>query len=215
MARAPQPRKGPSPERQHLAEEIHELKRDKILAVAAGLFEKHGYLGTSLDAIAEQLGATKPYIYYRFETKFDMLAEICQRGTRDALAAANKAISGAGSASQRLRSFVEDFTAGALRNQQYIAIYFREEIHLSAAVAARIHRMRKEIDRDIRELLMEGNESGEFQVADPHVCSLAITGMASYAFAWYREQGQLTKEEIARSLADLVMRMVSADSRQQ
>lgn len=203
-------RKKISAERENLSREVMAVKREAILREASSLFFEQGYVGTSVDEIAERLGVTKPFIYYHFDSKLDLLTEICQRGTRDALAATNDVIEAPGSAASRLHKFVHDFAAGVLDNQQYVTIYFREEIHLDRAAAARINNMRKSIDRNIRHLLLEGMESGEFDVQDPEICTLAINGMVSYAFAWYRKQGRLDKGQIARELADLVLRMVCA-----
>jgi AcrR family transcriptional regulator len=90
------------------------LKRERILAEAAKLIAERGYHGTTIDAIAEKFGATKPFVYYHFESKADLLGEICQRGTVRALEEAGRGISAKGSPRERLDQFVTDFTSIAL-----------------------------------------------------------------------------------------------------
>ncbi len=68
-----------------LWDEVAALKRKRILTAAAKLIAKRGYHGTTIDAIAEKFGATKPFVYYHFDSKADLLIEICQRGTVRAL----------------------------------------------------------------------------------------------------------------------------------
>lgn len=53
--------------------------RDRILDVALDLFVEHGYDGTSLRQIAEQLGITKAALYYYFASKDDILMSLHMR----------------------------------------------------------------------------------------------------------------------------------------
>jgi TetR/AcrR family transcriptional regulator, cholesterol catabolism regulator len=208
MANSAQRRKSQSLQKQELTEEVAALKREKILAAATALFSAKGYLGTSLHDIAVELGLTKQFIYYRFETKQEILGEICELGARDALAAATRAISGRDTPTVRLKRFVREYTAGAVKTQRSKMIYFREQLHLSPAVAARIAKMRKEVESDVRDLLLEGIKVDEFQCRDAHVSALAIIGMCTYAFNWYREE-PLSAQSLADAISDLVLQMVT------
>jgi AcrR family transcriptional regulator len=193
-----------------LWDEVAALKRERILKESAILFSERGYHGTTIDAIAERFSATKPFVYYHFESKIDLLTEICERGTRETLEAAERAMSAARSPKERLDQFVRDFTAVTLENQQYVTIYFREEINLPKAAADRINKMRKDIDRKLTKLLEDGVKSGDFKIQDPQMTCLVIAGMVSYAFAWYRKDGRLQTAEICDQMSRLVLNMVSA-----
>lgn len=46
---------------------------ERILAAAGALFGEHGYRATSMQAIAEQVGITKPALYYHFSSKEEIL----------------------------------------------------------------------------------------------------------------------------------------------
>ena len=41
------------------------------------------------------------------------------------------------------------------------------------------------------------------------MCCLVIAGMVSYAFAWYREGGRLSTDQIAAQMRRLVRNMVT------
>lgn len=191
-----------------LRDEVLTLKRDRILYEAANLFFERGYLQTSVDAIAETLGATKPFVYYHFASKADLLVEICERGTSDALAATEQAMTGKATALQRYETFVREFTRVALQNHVLVAIYFREEFNLPEEAAGRIWAMRKLIHRKLQNLLAEGAESGEFDIDDPGLSALVIAGMSSYAFAWYTGKGQLTREKVTEHIVRLALKLV-------
>jgi AcrR family transcriptional regulator len=193
-----------------LWDEVTFLKRDRILSEAANLFAERGYHGTTIDDIADRFGATKPFVYYHFKSKLALLIELCERGTTEALNAAERAISARGTPRERLDQFVRDFTAVALQNQLYVKIYFHEEINLPKSHSDRINRMRKEIDWKLTKLLEDGVKAGDFSIDDPAMCCLVIAGMISYAFAWYRRSGRLQTEEICTQMSKLVLNMVKA-----
>ncbi|WP_232836046.1 TetR/AcrR family transcriptional regulator [Actinocorallia populi] len=50
-----------------------EAARERLLAVALELFARHGVSGTSLQMIADELGVAKASVYYRFQTKDDIV----------------------------------------------------------------------------------------------------------------------------------------------
>src|SRR3954452_19803727 len=70
-----------------IRDEVAALKRERTISVAAELFYERGYENTSLDAIAERMNVTKPFIYAHFTSKAELLAEICWRGIGSALEA--------------------------------------------------------------------------------------------------------------------------------
>ncbi len=63
------------------------------------------------------------------------------------------------------------FTQTVLKNHQFVAIYFREQINLPPKSADDIIEMRKAIDRSLRGLLDEGLVAGDFDIADPRICA--------------------------------------------
>jgi len=48
--------------------------RGRILTIAAGLFARQGYTGTTIADIARELGTTTAALYYHFPSKADILA---------------------------------------------------------------------------------------------------------------------------------------------
>lgn len=194
-----------------LWDELAGVKKERILKEAADLFFERGYLQTTVDAIAERVGATKPFIYSHFKGKIDLLVAICERSNHDALAAAKKAAGQDVPALEQLKNFVREFIDVVLEQHHYVMIYFREQIHLPGADAKRIANIRKQIDKKLREILAKGKIEGVFQFDDLAMCSLVIAGILSYPFAWYREGGRLTNNQIREHMLVYVLRVVKAD----
>ena len=191
--------------------EVAALKRERTIEVAASLFYERGYENTSLDMIAERMNVTKPFIYAHFVSKAELLAEICARGIASALEAMDSVLNaGSGSSRSRLEEVCRRFATAVLTNQRYIAIFAREEKNLAPDDFRRISDLRRAFDHKLVGLLDEGVAAGEFKVADTRMAALAIGGMVSWAYVWYRDHGRFSIEEISHKLTDLMLGMVTA-----
>lgn len=191
--------------------EVAALKRERTIEVAASLFYERGYENTSLDMIAERMNVTKPFIYAHFVSKAELLAEICARGIASALEAMESVLNaGSGSPRSRLEEVGRRFATAVLTNQRYIAIFAREEKNLAPDDFKRISDMRRAFDHKLVGLLDEGVAAGEFKVADTRMAALAIGGMVSWAYVWYRDHGRFSIEQISHELTDLMLGMVAA-----
>lgn len=191
-----------------LREEIASLKREKILEGAVDLFYEKGYLVCTMEAIAERLGATKPFVYYHFASKSEILCEISRRATREWLAATSRRASQPLDPVSKLAHIVQELTTIVLSKHKNVSIYFREQLNLPQKVFDEIAKMRRKIDSHIRDLLAEGKERGLFVFENLVLASQVITGMISYAFAWYREPSRQTKEQIVTQMTAHVLMSV-------
>jgi AcrR family transcriptional regulator len=193
-----------------MRDEISAYKRERILEEAVKLFYERGFSGTTLDDIAGKLGVTKPFIYTHFRSKVELLEAVCRPTIEMSLHAISQVVQREGKAADRLYHGVVDFTKVVLQRQGNIAVYFREEKHLSEAGLAEINALRKRFDRVLSDLLQEGVNTGEFQIEDIRVAALAIGGMVSWAYTWYQPGGRLSFDDISARLAHFVVQMVAA-----
>ena len=195
-----------------IRDEVSALKRERTIGAAVDLFYEHGYENTTLDAVAEQLGVTKPFIYANFGSKGELLAEICSRGIASALEAIDSVLGMRASATESLAELSRRFVTAVLRYQKHIAIYTREEKNLVAEDARRIGEMRREFDAKLTKLLERGVASGEFHIKDARMAALSIGGMVSWAYVWYRPKGRLKLSEVAEHMTELILALAGAGS---
>jgi AcrR family transcriptional regulator len=195
-----------------MRDEITAYKRDRILEEAVKLFYERGFSGTTLDDIAGKLGVTKPFIYTHFRSKVELLEAVCRPTIEMSLEAIATAARREGTPAERLYDGIVNFTKVVLQRQANIAVYFREEKHLSEAGLKEINALRKRFDRTLSELLQEGAAAGAFRIADVRVAALAIGGMVSWAYTWYQPGGRLSFDEIGAKLAHFALQMVEAQA---
>jgi hypothetical protein len=123
------------------------------------------------------------------------------------LEAVESAAAKSGTPAERLREAITNFTKVVLLRQPNIAIYFREEKNLSPTALAEINALRKRFDHVLSDMLAEGTATGDFDIQDNSLAALALGGMISWAYAWYRPGGRLTIDEIAARMADFALHM--------
>lgn len=190
--------------------EVYQLKKERILEAAAELFAARGYNGTSMTSIAEALGATKPFVYYHFKDKHEILLETCRRGVVRALAALDEAVESEGSCREQLAKACETLAEVTLENRAYATVYSRDMDRLSKEARSELVDLRRRFDRRLAELIEEGCQRGEFSVLEPRVTATCISTMIIYSYGWYRAGGVLGVAEVASHLSDLAQRMVNA-----
>jgi TetR/AcrR family transcriptional regulator, cholesterol catabolism regulator len=192
---------------------VSEFKRGLVLAAAARLFSERGYAATTIDAITDELSASRRAIYDHFAGKAEILVEICEQAVRFSAELAERVARAPGDPAARLKLLARDFTRIVIENQDYIAISSREMKFLPEESRRRIQRMQKRFDRILGAILADGVETGQFVLADPAMAALAISGMIVWVHRWYRAGGRLSSEEVAGAMAETALRMVQAPER--
>lgn len=193
-------------------DEVAELKREKILQSAVDLFYTNGYLQTTMDEIAESIGATKPFVYSHYANKAELLSEIARRTLREWLGVTTQVSEKSLPPTEALSLATHEFTMIVLGMYKLVSIYFREQLNLPKEVAVEIAKMRREIDGQVRTILSDGRKDGVFEFDDLAVASQVVTGMVSYVFAWYREPSRLAKDAICSQMVLHVLRSVGAST---
>ena len=125
-------------------EESRQRTRELLLDAAAEVFNRLGYHGASLEAVAEAAGFTKGAVYSNFATKGELFTALLERYTRQRLAAQDEVLEHA--SLQQLADY-----AGELIRQQAAEQSTWDLLQIEFWLAA----MR---DPRMRELLVEGTD---------------------------------------------------------
>lgn len=195
-----------------LKAEISDFKRRRIREEASHLFFEQGYEGTTIDAIAQRLNVTKPFIYSYYSNKSELLYDICRTGISLSLDAMTRVLEAEASPSDRLRQLVERVLRIIFDYQEYIVVYEREEKNLDPAQAREIRELRKLFDHQLADILEQGNRAGEFSIADPVMTATTIGGMITWVSFWYSTRGKRSEYEIIAHIEDMVDAVVRRKS---
>lgn len=179
------------------------LKRVALLREAARAFSARGYHDTSLDDVAKTLGVTKPALYYYVKNKQEILFE-CHMLSQDlgeqALAFAQETgRSGREKIVLLARRYIELIT-GEIGSFAVLSEFDALEAENKTIIARR----RDGFDRRFRKLIVEGIGDGSIRDVDPKLTVFFFMGAINWMTRWFRPDGPIAGEEIARHFADLL-----------
>jgi AcrR family transcriptional regulator len=194
-----------------LRDKVLELKREEILRVAGELFFSKGFTQSSIDDIAAKLSIGKPQIYACFSSKTALLTEVCTRTAALAAELAAESLRKKGSPTERLSHTVRGLCKGVIEGRMSLAVLFREVKHLPVEAVAELAENFHLFNKCLGDLLREGSVAGEFLIPDPSVLTLAISGMTTWIYSWYRPDGPQTADEIADQMVFLALRMAGVE----
>lgn len=193
--------------------DVGDATRERILAAALPLFYDKGYKGTSLAAIAKEVGISAPALYWHFKSKRD----ICFAAVQDELrrfayalrpsATEASPLSGLG---QFVRSYVLLKLGQNERLKEPGALGAYRQLHdaLTAKQRSQLDSLQREVRDVLTGILDAGIADGTFTVPDRTAAGYAIITMCEYVFSWAHPGGRLSAPAIADIYRDLVLSMV-------
>ena len=193
-----------------MREELAEFKRASVLKEAARQFYEKGYDGTRIEEIVATLGVTKPFIYYLFKNKTELLDEICVGATAVSVETLQAAIAAHNTTRDQLRDAIRQLALQVVANQMGIAICFREEKYISPVARRRLEANRRRFDVLMNDLIARAKKEGVIAIGDPQVAAQVLTGAITWSFVWFRDGGRLSTDEFADHIVGLSMSMLNA-----
>jgi hypothetical protein len=73
-----------------------------------------------------------------------------------------------------------------------------------------IEALRRRYEDQLEAILRDGAQSGDFDVPDPKVATMAVIAMVTGVTTWYRTAGRLTVDEVQEIYWQMVRKGVSA-----
>jgi AcrR family transcriptional regulator len=186
--------------------------RQRILSAAFVLFQESGYEGTSVTKIARTAGMTPAAIYWHFESKQVLLAEMLKSMYEESYADLKASVRPDALATDRLRDYVRAYVriqltdVGERRKHSYATL----ASSLAEADQRELGRLSRPYVELLREILRQGTDEGVFEIEDVSAISYAISAMCEYVFTWFRTGGRLSIAEVGDLHFGYVLRMVAA-----
>jgi AcrR family transcriptional regulator len=191
-----------------MRDEVREFKRDRILAETLRLFCARGFQGASIDAIAESLNVTKPFIYTYFQNKHALLEALYERVAVSLNSGVDKIMNSGLPPDEMLRQLVEFYVRENVENRELTVIFLNEERNLSAERLAELLEQNRSFDHKLTNLIREGVRTGVFVVEDCSVASMSISGMVRWVHRWFNPAGRLEADDLCRQMSTLALNLV-------
>jgi AcrR family transcriptional regulator len=173
------------------------LTQQAIVATAARLFARDGFGATSLDNIAETLGASKAALYYHIRNKEEILRLIFLTVLTVSEEPLRQIVEADCSPEEKLSSAILHQTSVAADRSPAMTVFYREQPHLTGPFAREIILRKKAYERYFERIIEEGQAAGVFRTdVDPRIVAFGLLGMCNWLSQWYRADGLYSPEQI-------------------
>jgi AcrR family transcriptional regulator len=192
-----------------------ELVREQLIDIAAELFDRKGYVHTSINDIAKALGLGRSAVYHYFRNKEEILAALVEAEALTPSHLLQELIDEPGlSATERLRRAVVDGIVRRLSSGARFILLSRLETQIPEELGPLYNLGRRHIYDFYVRCIVEGIAKGEFRDVDPKIAAFAVIGMANWTSRWYSPNGLKSPAEIADVIADLALQGLKASHNQ-
>jgi len=174
----------------------------KLLQTAAEVFAKKGYDNTSLEDIAEQMDMRAPSLYHYVKTK----EELFMRCADVMVASVFKNLEQA----QRFENMLYVQILGQLRDfyPNHIPLFVRVTSH-EPALKKYITGVRKEHFKIFADVAQEAASTGQIEQQQWALGLRLVFGSLGSLHQWYRPDGGMAPEDMARDITKLLLRLLS------
>lgn len=180
------------------------MTREDILDAAAQVIRKKGFHAASMADIAQAVNLQKASLYHHVASKQEILLALLDRAIdmlteRIAPLAAQSA-----PADEKLRQMIHAYLQLMAENADLASVLLFEHRSLEPKQHARHIPNRDRFEALWRDVVLEGVKSKKFVSPDPGLAARAMLGTLNWTLTWYRPGGEMSMEQIADQIADLL-----------
>lgn len=179
-------------------------RRASILETAARLICEKGYEGTSIQDIADAAGLTKAGLYHHIRSKEHLLLEIQNYGMDVFEERVLHAVMPIEDPLERLKAcMVRNVRLVTEGWSKEVTIILHEHATLTGEARAHINARKKRYVRFLETTFAEALRRGQIRHVNPKVATFAFLGQVLWIYKWFRPDGQVSSDELARDMVDL------------
>lgn len=190
-----------------------ESRRDRLIEIAASLFEANGYHQTSMENLAEAADLAKPSLYYYFNSKEEILFGIHLKFILPLIEAHERRLAAGASPEELLRGALEDQMGMGAASPGMVKVFFEHRRELQGEHRSNVRANRVRYRQLIEDAIRAGIESGAFREIDPRATAFAFFGMINWAYKSLSSSRSLGPHEMAHFVFDLLLRGIAAEER--
>lgn len=185
-------------------DEIHEAKRQALIAVASQVFRKKGYHNTSMDDVAAHLNVSKTVVYYYMKSKQDLLFHCYELAFKFGDKAIELAQTNGRTSEDKLKILISEYTIFLIDKLGGGALMI-EDSALSPEHREVITNYRRKWNKAFRDIIIEGVKEKSFRDVNPVLTEFFIMGAIRNIHSWYSPEGAFSSAQIAENLVEFVM----------
>jgi TetR/AcrR family transcriptional regulator, cholesterol catabolism regulator len=176
-----------------------------IRQAAVEMFFTHGYQATTLRELAAACDIKVGSLYNHIDSKETLLEELMVGIMRDLFKALEDGVAQFTSPVDRLRAAIQIHVAFHAQRAKEVFIGNSELRSLPPGTRDVVVGLRDQYEQLIKEIIEDGISAGDFDKVDPKLAVYAIVAVGTHVSNWYRPDGRLSLEDIARFHSDFLI----------
>ncbi|MBA8964501.1 AcrR family transcriptional regulator [Rhodococcus percolatus] len=194
----------------------YDAARTMILDAAADVFQRQGFDRSTIDDIADAIGATKGRVYYYFRSKFDIYLAVYEEGMRKVCEAVEPLSTGPGTGRDRLVAMSVAHAENLMIDLRYHnTIHQGIPGHGTSALKQRqrdeldaLNRIRDEYEQMFRKVVADGMADSSLRIEDPKLATRVLLSSLNAIDTWFQPRpGQSVEQihDLAQRIAHLLI----------
>lgn len=180
-------------------------RKTQILAAGERLFNQKGYLATSVRDLADAVGMEAASLYSHYKSKEDILWTIADRCANEFFESVKPIADSKLHTQKKLTDMIVAHVGVITRNIDASAVFFREWRHISEPRRSEYALLRNQYEAIFKAVVLQGIQENLFKNYDEGFSTRTIMSALNWTHTWYRQDGELTSEEIGQHLAGILL----------
>ena len=183
-------------------------KRERILQAAEALFDRQGYANTTMEQIVQQLGVTKPFVYYYFHNKQEIFETLCWRPSVACFTAMDFPEDDRRPAHTKVAEGMERLIRATIEHLPAAFFPYREPQVFRPEYLAMQKKLANHFYERLCALMEEARADGMLDFRETRLTAQAACSLPGFLYHWYRPDGRLSPAEVVRELSQLAWRVL-------
>jgi TetR/AcrR family transcriptional regulator, cholesterol catabolism regulator len=193
------------------ASEVYQKRRKEIAEAAVRVFNRLGFTGASISAVAAELEIDRATLYYYIGSKEELFDEILREVIERNAEIVSHIASGKQSPPQKLRDIIMALMSSYGQHYPLIYIYIRENLsHVSdrrSSWSKHMRRINREVEEAIIRVIEEGYRDKTLRQSGPsRVVAYGVLGIIGWTHRWFHpEKSEVNAQEIGHIYANMIL----------
>jgi AcrR family transcriptional regulator len=180
-------------------------RMEEVYAKAAKLFKENGFLNTSVNQIAQELGIQKGSLYYYITDKETLLFDILNRTMDDMLELVGDLPSHDLSPDDKLKHVIRAHVVNAVKYLNEFSALLHDTKYLPIDQKKIILSKRKQYEEIFTQIIKEGISQKIFINYDEKMVAYMILGSCNWLYQWFSPKGSMSSKRIAEIFSDVFL----------
>jgi AcrR family transcriptional regulator len=186
---------------------------DRIIEAAIQHFFDHGYDATGQRAIAETAGITTATLYYHFENKEVLLAQLMHHTMRELIDVVTTALSSTKDRQRALAAITRAHIEFHVAHVREVFICETELRGLGPESRSDLIALRDAYEQIFVSVIDDGIAEGWFDAPDPRIFTKSLLASCRGIAFWFRPTGPQSLEDISQIYIEAFERALSPETR--